>query len=53
VNPVKEVADIGFDLDNTDGVEPGKILEKSVCSNEKLKEYVIVKWKQFLKKPLT
>jgi hypothetical protein len=36
---VKEVADIDFVPGNRDGVELGEILDKSVCSDEKLKGY--------------
>jgi hypothetical protein len=36
---VKEVADIDFVPGNRGGVELGEILDKSACSDEKLKEY--------------
>ena len=35
------VASFGFDPDNSDGISLCNILDKNICSNEKLKEYAV------------
>jgi hypothetical protein len=37
-----QVASFGFDPNNSDGISLCNILDKSICSNEKLKEYAIM-----------
>jgi hypothetical protein len=40
-NAIIQIASFGFDSNNHDGISLGNILDKSICSNEKLKEYAI------------
>ncbi|AEF81864.1 DUF4357 domain-containing protein [Leadbettera azotonutricia] len=44
-NPI-EVANFDFDTNSSDGVALSEILDRNVCSNEKLKEYVIERIKR-------
>jgi hypothetical protein len=37
-----QVASFGFDPNSSDGISLGNILDKNICSNEKLKEYAIM-----------
>jgi hypothetical protein len=41
-----EVASFDFDVKNYDGIALSDILDKSICSNKKLKEYVDIRIKQ-------
>ena len=37
-SPIR-IASFGFEVDNPNGIALGEVLDKSICSNEKLKEY--------------